>query len=157
LLASPRLPSLLLKARVDISQQGTLYIFLDAHLTNSTLPFSHTFSLPILHHSLNPDNKTTHGTFVPKKSARLPSDECATGPSIEEQSPASETVFSAMLPIFRGGFRGSNTKLQRSPCPSEILTSSMALQDCHSSVLTACLAPEGGGCGAWNTSVCKES
>jgi len=106
LLASPRLPSLFLKAGVAISQQGTLYIFLDAHLTNSTLPFSLTISLPILYHSLNPDNKTTHGTFVPKKSARLPSHECATGPWIEEQSPASETVFQSNVADIPGGLQG---------------------------------------------------
>jgi hypothetical protein len=32
------------KAGVDISQQGTLYIFLEAHLTNSTSSSSRTFS-----------------------------------------------------------------------------------------------------------------
>jgi hypothetical protein len=112
------------------------------------------FTLPILHCVQTP---TTRLHTVPEKSARPPSHECATGLSIQEHSSASETVFSAMLPIFRGGFRVSNIKLQRSPCPSEIPTSSMALQDCHSTVLRACLAPEGGGCGAWHTSACKDS
>ena len=96
--------------------------------------------------------------MVPEKSAKPPSHECATGPSIQEHSRGAWNSFQCNVADIPGGASGVRTSNYNAPrVHRRYQHGSMALQDCHSSVLTACLAPEGGGCGAWNTSVCKES